>query len=190
MQNRRIVPRANTFYTFAVDNEKFTIVPAYVNANGVIVFNSLSRRNYFFTLEEFKELYINNLVDEKEKVPSPREEYDFYENKKVYAVARGRIDNYLTANSKYCKNAVQNYPGAIFKAFDHLYDARDFLYKYNLDDSIGEPLLVRDLSEKERDLFKLFCCLSEEAQDLLIEHAEHYLKEEQKNSSICNSKIL
>lgn len=183
MQNKRIVPRANTFYTFSKDGEKITIVPSFVTKGGSIIFNSVSKQTYSFSLSRFEEMYTHNLVSEKEKIIPFRDGNEFFKNKSVYAVARGRIDNYLTANPNLYKNAIKNYPQAIHKPFDNYFDARDFLSKYNFNDSLNEPLLVKDLSEKEKTLFQLFSCLSENTKDLLIEDAEHYLKQEQEDIS-------
>ncbi len=181
MQNKRIVPRASTFYTFYDEkNQYYTLVPVSVRKNGLIIFRNVTSKTFLdLSIKEFEFLYKHKLVSEHEQERNYREELKIFSGEHVFAVAKGRIDNLLTDKPYVYSYATKNYPGKIAKHFNTYHDAVEFLNKYNFSNDIGEPLLIQDMSEKEKRLFQLFSCLSEVSQDLLIDDAESYLQEEQ-----------
>ena len=158
---KRIAPRCDRQYTFYDSNGEFTLRPKFVDNNREIVFsNVVTRNDVKYTLSEFTELYENNLIREVIVNPPFLRNSALKQSEKFYAVARGRVDFFITNKSYLCWNAVWEFDGAWYQEFDNFGDALDFLRE--IDERLPESarFIESSLTDNEMKIIQYYRKLS------------------------------
>lgn len=125
---KRISPRCDRQYTFYDTNGEFSVYPLSMNSKWEIVFWNVNTKNSVnYSLTEFEDFYLNCLVREKEITPGFLRDKQFRNSETFYAVARGRLDFFITHKKAFAAPAYWDYEGALYGEFDNFGDALDFL---------------------------------------------------------------
>ena len=154
-------PRCDRQYTFYDSNGEFTICPISVNKEWQIVFWNFNTANSVnYTLKEFSEMYENNLVSEKIIEPKFMRDKQIRNSNKFYAVARGRLDFFITYEKYFLWPVVWDFDGACYGEFDNFGDAMEFLR--TTDERLPESarLIESSLTEVEHRIIEHYRTLS------------------------------
>lgn len=160
---KRIAPRCDRQYTFYDNNGEFTVKPMAVNSQWQIVFwNVDTKASVNYSLPEFEYLYQNRLVREKEIIPKFLTDKDFRKSEKFYAVARGRIDFFITNKKPFANPLIWDFEGACYGEFENFGDALEFLRE--TDERLPESAryVESSLTDNEMEIIKYYRSLSKE----------------------------
>ncbi|MBE5742976.1 MAG: hypothetical protein E7360_06665 [Clostridiales bacterium] len=158
---KRIAPRCDRQYTFNDSDHEFTICPIAVNSKWEIVFWNVNTKNSVpFSLKEFDYLYQNCLVREKEIIPGFLRKKEIRNSEKFYAVARGRLDFFITNKKHFANPLIWDYEGACYGEFDNFGDALDFLYRIDTENPESVRFIETSITETETMLISKYRSLS------------------------------
>ena len=160
---KNIVPRCDRSYTFCDTNGEFTLYPMSVNSQRQIVFwNVNTKASVNYTLNEFEYLYKNYLIREKKIRPSFLKNKNLFNSKKLYAVARGRLDFFITDKKYYATPLYWDFDGACYGEFDNFIDALNFLNEIDVRSPESARFVESSLTDNEMKIIEYYRALPKE----------------------------